>query len=849
MSTKVGSLEIEMAANIARLTEDFSAAKAEVNKSVGEIQRSVDRMRTDIESHMTKVGAAVNLVGNAFAAVAVVAAGGAMFGAAVSESVKLTMEANSLAKALGISATEASVLNVALGDIYQSSETMLAASNALTKQLVKNEDAFKGLGVATRDQNGNFRSSLDIMLDVNKRLMHFKEGTDRNIEGMKVYGKAWGEVQGVLKLNAELMDESRKKAAELGLIVGQENVAATARYRAAMNDVGDVISAVKKAIGDVLLPILTDLGNWFSEIGPQAVTATKIAVGGLASAFYGLKMVVEIAWEIIRTFVETSVIRVVSFAEAAQKALAFDFAGAKAAWKNGSDAIAENFDTALNRIVAKAETNRDKIFAILADAHTATTAKTGGAHSSGADEKDKKAPSRMSEFEAELNARKDALEKENILNKTYFEFSKEEELRYWQSILNIRGLKAEDIAAVNKKVLEAEHAINKEAGQVELDEIRKRAEQYKQGTIERVQAEAEAAAKIAHDFGFESKEYRKALDEMLKAAQARAKQQEQLDQMALEAARQHDLVLLDMERERLGLSRGLGEINAVQELQALRALKEQEFQIELQAEQDKAKLLEDDAIAYRQHLDRIAQIKQKHDLDMQKMNNQVILEQKKEFDQMFAPLTSAFEKSISGIIQGTLTLTKALHQMAQSVALEFANMGVKMVVDWVKNEAFKTQASAAGAAARSGIEQAAASQSLAVSAMTSIKSILNSAWETMASVYKSISEIPMVGPFMAPAMAAGAFAVVAGVAGNIASSEGGDWMIPGDRMNIVHAQETILPADKSRGLDELISRGTQGGDTIHVHAMDARSFQRFLTDNRHALSPALQKLSRQFVKV
>ena len=853
MSTKVGTLEIEMAANIARLTEDFARAKNEVNKSVGEIQRSVDRMRADIESHMAKVGAAVNLAGRAFAAMAVVTAGGAMFGSAVGESVKLTNEANALAKTFGITASEASVLNIALGDIYQSGETAQLANKALTKQLVNNEGAFKSLGVATRDQNGNYRSSLDIMLDVNKRLMDFKEGTDRNVEGTKIYGKAWGEVQGMLKLNAGLMEESRKKADELGLMVGQENVQATARYRAAMNDVGDVVSAIKKSIGDALLPVLSQLGEWFSSIGPAAVTVTKGVIGGLVAIFYGLKLVAQEAWDAIALSIEFTTIVFARFANVAMKTMAGDFSGAKGAWDAGTAAIAEVVEKRTKNMVKNAEETQ-KFLLQLFTAPTRTEKKSGGVTSDrkeGKEGKDKKSKSRTGEFEAELNALKQAHDRENEANNTFFEFSREKEREYWQAILQRRDLSKEERIAIERKYLDASMAIRKEAAQAELDSIRKSIETHHAGSVERVIAENRATTRIGELFGVQSKEYRKAQSDLTKAAEERIKQQEKLDQMLVDAQRTQQLAQLDMERERLGLSKDLGDISAIQELQALRILKEKQFQIELAAEQDKVKLTEGDAIAYQQHLDRLAQIKQKHDVDMAKMANQVIVAQKKEFDTMFTPITSAFEKSIAGIIQGTTTLSKAVKSMAQSILLEFTNMGVKMVTQWVANELLKTQATAVGAATRTSIEQGAASTSMLTSAMTSIKSILNAAWETMANVYKSIAAIPVVGPVMAPAMAMGAFAVVAGVAGNIASSAGGDWMIPSDRMNLVHAQETILPADKSRGLDQLISQGLngKGGDTIHIHAMDARSFQRFLGDNAGALPPALQKLARQFVKV
>ncbi len=81
------------------------------------------------------------------------------------------------------------------------------------------------------------------------------------------------------------------------------------------------------------------------------------------------------------------------------------------------------------------------------------------------------------------------------------------------------------------------------------------------------------------------------------------------------------------------------------------------------------------------------------------------------------------------------------------------------------------------------------------------------AWEAAASVYASIAAIPYVGPFLAPAMALAAGAMVVGFIGNIASSEGGEYDVAQDRLNYVHKNETILPAPFAQGLRDLVGQG------------------------------------------
>ncbi len=143
------------------------------------------------------------------------------------------------------------------------------------------------------------------------------------------------------------------------------------------------------------------------------------------------------------------------------------------------------------------------------------------------------------------------------------------------------------------------------------------------------------------------------------------------------------------------------------------------------------------------------------------------------WQKLLQPIANSFDKMIVGMIQGTTTLHQAMQKITQSILTEFISVQAKTLTHWIATELAKTQASAAGASARGAIEETAAATSIATSAMASIKGILNSAWETMANVYKSIAAIPIVGPVLAPAAAMGAFAVVKGFAGSIASAAGG----------------------------------------------------------------------------
>ena len=267
MSGQLGELVVSISADIARFQSDMG-------KAVKVSQESADSMSKALNGVQGTIGG----IGKAFGLVTAALAGGAMFKDMIGTTKEVSSEIVKLKNSLGISAEEASVMRVALDDVFLSADDMAAASSRITKQLVKNEEAFKKLGVATRDGNGNFRSTTDIMVETNTQLLKFKEGTDRNVEGMKIYGKGWDEARKTLKLTAEGMKEAKDRAEELHLIMGESGLKAVKEYKLAMKDIGDVSESFKVQVGTALMPSLTKLAAVFGDITVKAIVPFSGAI-------------------------------------------------------------------------------------------------------------------------------------------------------------------------------------------------------------------------------------------------------------------------------------------------------------------------------------------------------------------------------------------------------------------------------------------------------------------------------------------------------------------------------------------------------------------------------------------
>ncbi len=795
---------------------------------------SMAKVKTEFE----KVEAAAKKLNGVMFAITATLAGGEAFKKAVEETVKMTKEAGALSKALGITVTEASILNVALDDCHISSESMFAANKALTKQLVSNEDAFKSLGVATRDQNGHYRNSLDIMLDVNKRLLEFKDGTDRNVEGTKIYGKAWGEVSGTLKLSTEKMQSAEEKAHSLGLIVGKENVEATARYRDAMNDVGDVMHAAVKSVGDALLPILSDLGEWFSVIGPGAVLVIKGAIGGLASTFHILKFVVQEAWEFIAYSIELVTISVVTFADVAMHALKGDWSGAKAAWANGAAALEMEAKKRTDNVIKHAQ-DAGKALLELFDNPTATTKKGSGENSDGPDKNDK-SQSRISEWKSELDAKKDI--KEN-----FFKNSLAGDEAFWKEKAKLAEGNAKEEAAIVHELFTIHKTMAIEKFTAEQDNLKAEISAARAGSEERINLATKAAQRVGEAYGWESKEYMAAIKEIKKVADEFDKEQERLSVMKMERTKDHALSQITMETQQLSLMKSLGQISDQQEIVALQKLEERKYQLEAQALNDKITLGKLEGADRQAQLDEIAKLEEKHSLEMSKLNGKRMLAIKNDWEKMLGGVSGAFEQSLTGMITGTQTLQKSMANIGQAILSEFIKIGLKRVTAWVSDEAAMLMASKMKNTVTAVGDVASATKAVTEKGTEAVAVVSANAAEGAAGAAASQAAIPIIGPGLAAGAFAAVMAMIMGAGSLIKSSAGGEWQVPTDRLNIVHKDETILPAHIAGPLRDMVSGGGNGGGThLHVHAIDASGVKEFFSKHGSTIMDTIQRQGRSF---
>lgn len=794
-------------------------------------QRSMDGFANSAKSSFTGVGSSIVSAQAALAGFAGLLAGG-IAKSAIDETVKFNKESNALARTLGITAAEASVLNIALGDIYQDTTALTGAVAKMTRALNEDEDKIKALGVATRDSNGNFRNSLTIFQEVTEKLGKFKEGTDRNIEAAKIFGKSWQDVLPMVKLTGQSMEEARVKAESLGLVITEQSGKSVADYRASMNDVGDVLLGVKNAIAQALMPTLSWMGNWFASIGPGLVMVFQGAIGGLASAFDLLGTGVRVVWEIINAFVVSVAEPIKAIGTAFVKMLSGDMQGAAdavsampkviaGAWTGAFGAMTKSATETSNAIQSRF--GNGTIAAPKRDGETSTGGGKGGGKGGGAKE-----TNRMQLWEAELTAQKVVVQEKSAIQGSFLEMTKAQELRYWQDIMATRTANEKESIALRKKTAEISISLRKDEFDTYLAGLKIQQEEARKDMSTRVLLAEEAYGAISQKYGQESKEAKKAMGDILAERRNLAEQQKNIEQMRFDAGQNLRLLEIEGKRTQAQFEVDMGITTKQQLLEQEAQFEQQKFDLQSQSLEQRKLLIDPqrDPEAYAQLLLQLAELDAQHEAKKNGLRAETTLAASEATRNALTELQSSWGGTIKGMMTGALTFSQGIRAMFKGVTDAMAGMIAQIAAKWLVQEISKRL-----------FGQAAARTQVASNAAVA-----------GAAAFASIAAIPIVGPALAPAAALAASAGAMSFQAMIpAAAKGFDIPFGSNPLTQLHQREMVLPADIADPMREGLAggRGMGSGDTFNITAMDPRSFSAYLKDNAGVLADAIRHTGRR----
>ena len=294
---------------------------------------------------------------------------------------------STLAQQTGFSTDELQKMKYAAELIDVPMETITGAAAKMTKQLGSNEKKFASLGVATRDVNGNFRSTSDIFYDTVTALSKIDNETERDIVAMDIFGKSANELAGVIDDGGAALKAFGKEAEDAGIILDSETVEN-------LNNVNDEIAKLKaQAAGslaqagakalEALQPVLEKVVNaiakvleFISNLSPEAMKIIVIVlaviaaisplmslISGLTQAFSLLASPVGIVIAIIAALVAIGVVLYKNWDKITAKATEM-WENIKAKWEEFKTTTAETFETIKQSMIDKFNAAKESVLNI-----------------------------------------------------------------------------------------------------------------------------------------------------------------------------------------------------------------------------------------------------------------------------------------------------------------------------------------------------------------------------------------------------------------------------------------------------------------------------------------------------
>ena len=752
------------------------------------------------EQAVGRISGPLGMLQSKFLAIGAVLAGGAVFKKAVAQAATFTEESIKFGRALGTSASEASILREALTAGNTSQEEFLVAAKGLSKELINNESGLQAMGLSTRDAAGNLRPLNDLVLEGIDVVNGYRAGTDRAIAAQSLFGKGFAMTSNLAELNKQAVADVAQQMRELGLVASEETVAA---YKA-FDDAGDkstlTLSALQNTIGNALMPVLTKLGEWFSAIGPAAVVVVRGAVGGLISLFWGLKFAGETVWNGIAYVIEVTTVKTLQFAETVGRALKLDFAGAKDAWERGTDQLNEIADKRLKNIMDSAQETRDKMWNLFADGTPTAKPGTGGKGATGLLKPEAKPEkSHMAEYEAQLAAKKNLYEQENLLR----QYGKEQELAYWRELQQAHNLSSNDRLSIAKRT-----------ATLELD-IRRQ----------------------------------------------NAKEQRDLDAAMVDSRRAAALAQIQLEDQQANFARENGAITQRELIAQQEEFARRRFEIEYQSlmQRQEMALLDPNTspAALMQIKEQMLEIERQYILRRGELQQQAVVESTAIWRSFTDTITGLWDKGVAALMNGTFTWSNAFRAAGAQMVSWFATEVVgKQVKDWIAGQA-KMLAVKMGFMAAEKTAQTVSSDIITgkKTAETTAVVAANAA-QAGSGAAAAVAPTPFVGPMLALAAMAAVFGAVMALGGRQKSAAKG-YDIPKGMNPLVqtHEEEMILPAKFAnviRGMAD--GEGVQGGGSVvhnhhyNVQAWDSRDVGRFLQDNKRHVAGAVKSAGRDGFK-
>ena len=333
----LGTLTIDIAANLARLESDL-----------GKANRLSQKFAEDQQKRYARIG---KLIGGAIATFATGA-----FAGWIKESIDAADAAAETAQAIGISIEAYQGLSFAASTAGVEQEGLTGALTKFNKTISqaaaggkKQSAAFADLGLNVRDANGDLKDADKLLLEVADKFQGYADGANKTAIAQDLFGKSGAKLIPLLNSGKQGITDLTDQAQRLGLVMSAEAAAAADQFNDNLTVLAGVSRGMANNLAADLLPAMNDIAGLMLDLADNSDAAAE------SSSFLGdvLKVVTSVAIA-LGANLQGDAIGIAGLAAAAVQAANGDFAIA-------ADTLAQaNAD--IDAATAKAEERINKLW-------------------------------------------------------------------------------------------------------------------------------------------------------------------------------------------------------------------------------------------------------------------------------------------------------------------------------------------------------------------------------------------------------------------------------------------------------------------------------------------------------
>ena len=278
-----------MAMEIFKLVGSIFVDSDQAEKSIGKTDKKAQGIGQTLSNGIKtagKWGAAI--VGGAAAAVTGITA-------FATKTASATDEIDKMSQRLGISRQAYQELDFALS---QSGVDINSFQTGM-KSLLKNMDAvsegnktaianFEQLGVSAIDTSGKMRSQEEVLWDAISAFQGMEDGAEKSRLAQELFGKQGQEILPLLNAQSGGIEEMRKQAQELGLILGDDVVDSGVKLTDTIDQLKRSGGAIFTRLGGVIMPLVQKVADYIIGAMPKIESVFNTLAPVISQLFEGL---------------------------------------------------------------------------------------------------------------------------------------------------------------------------------------------------------------------------------------------------------------------------------------------------------------------------------------------------------------------------------------------------------------------------------------------------------------------------------------------------------------------------------------------------------------------------------